>query len=119
MKGVFKIFRRSYAQTAKTAKETKAPVKKLKQRHVRVTILGSDTDVGEATALLLKQNPLITQLHVYGEDSAATGADLRHLDTRFAFPLDNPPSTARNISDAKSSRTMAKTAYRRPCAPQT
>lgn len=79
MNGAFKIFRRFSAQA------TKEPAKKkLKQKHVRVTILGSDTDVGEATALLLKQNPLISQLHVYGEDSVATAADLRHLDTRSA-----------------------------------
>lgn len=81
MNGVFKIFRRFSAHAAKEI--TKEPAKnKLKQKHVRVTILGSDTNVGEATALLLKQNPLISQLHVYGEDSVATAADLRHLDTR-------------------------------------
>lgn len=84
MNNFFKISRRSYAQTAKAAAtiQKKGPVKKVKPKHVRVAILGSDTDAGESTALLLKQNPVISQLHVYGDDSVATAADLRHLDTR-------------------------------------
>lgn len=85
MNTFFKIFRRSYAQAAKptaTPTKPKETGKEIKQRHVRVAILGSDTDAGEATALLLKQNPLIAQLNVYGEQSVATAADLRHLDTR-------------------------------------
>lgn len=85
MNSFIQISRRLCATQA--AKETikASSTLKTKQKHIRVTILGSDTEVGEATALLLKQNPLITQLHIYGEDSIATAADLRHLDTRYYF----------------------------------
>lgn len=56
---------------------------KFHQKFVRVTILGGDSPTGEALAFLLKQNPLVSQIYLYGEgDVYGIAADLRHVDTR-------------------------------------
>lgn len=48
-----------------------------------MTVLGADTENGEYAALLLKQNPAVSQLHLFGANTVvATAADLGHLDTR-------------------------------------
>ncbi|KAF5291390.1 hypothetical protein FQR65_LT01700 [Abscondita terminalis] len=53
------------------------------QKAVRVAVLGADTLTGEMVAYLLKQNPIVSQIYLYG-DSGVFGisADLRHFDTR-------------------------------------
>lgn len=50
---------------------------------MNVTVLGADTEAGEYTALLLKQNPLVSHVFLYGGNRVlGISADLKALDTR-------------------------------------
>ncbi|KAK5641786.1 hypothetical protein RI129_010333 [Pyrocoelia pectoralis] len=53
------------------------------QKGVRVAVLGADTATGELLSFLLKQNPIVSQIYLYG-DIVVEGIaeDLRHMDTR-------------------------------------
>ncbi|KAK4874158.1 hypothetical protein RN001_013518 [Aquatica leii] len=53
------------------------------QKAVRVAILGANTYTGEMLAYLLKQNPIVSQIYLFGDSSVfGISADLRHFDTR-------------------------------------
>ncbi|KAF5270633.1 hypothetical protein FQA39_LY01371 [Lamprigera yunnana] len=53
------------------------------QKAVRVAVLGASTRTGEMLAYLLKQNPIISQIYLYGDQSVfGIGGDLKHFDTR-------------------------------------
>ncbi|RZC41755.1 malate dehydrogenase, mitochondrial [Asbolus verrucosus] len=53
------------------------------KRFVQVCVIGADTPGGQMTALLLKQNPAISALHLQGTSRVESmGVDLSHFDTR-------------------------------------
>lgn len=50
---------------------------------VRVAVLGGERNFAESLALQLKQNILLSELHVYGEkDGLRIGADVKDIDTK-------------------------------------
>lgn len=54
-----------------------------RRKSVRVGVLGAHTPTGEATAFLLKQNPIVSQIYLHGTPEVmGIAADLRHIDTR-------------------------------------
>lgn len=53
------------------------------QKAVSVTVLGADSQVGETTCFLLKQNPMVSHINLYGDKKVVgISADLKHFDTR-------------------------------------
>lgn len=56
---------------------------KFVQKNIRVAVLGATSPTGQALSLLLKHNPLISQLFLYYHSSTVgMAADLRHVDTK-------------------------------------
>ncbi|XP_065157818.1 malate dehydrogenase, mitochondrial-like [Atheta coriaria] len=56
---------------------------KYEQKSCRVAVLGAQSTTGKALALLLKQNPLISQVYLHDfESTIGLAADLNHLDTQ-------------------------------------
>lgn len=48
-----------------------------------VALIGADSKIGELSAILMKQNPLISSLHLQGGDGVVgLCEDLSHIDTR-------------------------------------
>lgn len=62
----------------------KAVLEKFQKKSVKVCIIGAQTKLGEMTAFMLKQNPLVTRLFLTGEHKRVNSiaADLNHMDTR-------------------------------------
>lgn len=61
-----------------------AVLAKFQRKSVKVCVIGGHTKLGEMTALMLKQNPVVSRIFLAGENKRVLGiaADLNHIDTR-------------------------------------
>lgn len=63
--------------------------------HRKVTVLGAAGGIGQPLALLMKLNPLVSQLSLYDiNNTPGVAADVSHINTRsqvpsFSFNLDD------------------------------
>lgn len=76
----------------------KAVLEKFQQKAVRVSVIGADTKLGETTSFMLKQNPIVSRIFLFGKKKCKhIAADLNHMDTRAIVSghPDDLPATIR------------------------